>query len=101
MEFHLPTDEDTNKLFEDAADKLRERFGYTIGEAEKMTLAYFTHFQDPEYCDRIGVPVQDEDFFHHEGQAGLAFRIHYYMGLKGDPNPMSFIDWRADFQKRQ
>lgn len=45
-------------------------------------------------CPACGIPLQDDDLFHHEGAAVLALRIHYYLGLGGDPTPKAFMAWR-------
>ncbi len=95
MEPMLPTDVETNHLFDDVVERLRERFGYSISEASNLVRNYYKLFSDPTYCGTIGIPAQDEDFFFHEGAGGMALRIHYYLGLKEDPDPHHFIEWRS------
>lgn len=92
----LPTDEDTIQLFDDVIARLsQDTDEYTFEEACSLVESYYRHFTDAAFCARLGVSVQDEDFFHHEGAAGLALRVHYYLKLQGDPNPRAFIAWRA------
>jgi len=95
MEPLLPTDPDTNRFFDRVVDELQGYFDYAFDEAVRLAREYYTRFTDAQFCDSIGVPVQDDDFFHHEAPGGIAFRAHYYLGLKGDPKPSSFIEWRA------
>jgi hypothetical protein len=96
MEPPLPTDEDTN-LFFDKVIALLERDGsYSHDEACALTREYYEKFRDERYCQSINIPVQDDDFFFHEGYGGMARRIHYYLGLKGDPDPRKFIEWRTN-----
>ena len=100
MRLELPKDEDTNDYFCTVMSWLRSYFGYSESEACTLIHEYYRNFRDEEYCEKIGVAVQDDDFFWHERAGGMVLRIHYYLGLKGDPEPMKFIDWRADFNKQ-
>lgn len=75
--------------------RLVSDLGYDQAAADALAREYFTRFTDSGYCHQIGIPVQDEEFFFHEGAAGVALRGHYYLVLKGDPKPRSFIEWRA------
>lgn len=100
MKPKLPTDEDTNNYFCTVMSWLKSYFNYSESRACTLIHKYYHSFRDEKYCEKIGIPVQDDDFFWHEGAGGMALRIHYYLGLKGDPEPIKFIDWRADFNKR-
>lgn len=91
----LPTDDDTNLFFDDVAAKLVSDLGYDEATATALAREYYMSFTNADYCRRIGVAVQDEEFFFHEGVGGVALRIHYYLTLKGDPKPRSYIKWRA------
>lgn len=101
MDPMLPTDADVNKLFDQVVTDLQARFGYTAQAASALVREYYTLFRDPQYCKGIGVPVQDDDFFFHEAAGGMALRVHYYLGLKENPDPGKFIDWRADYNRRR
>lgn len=92
---NLTTDEDVNLFFDDVRSFLERDFGYTHTTSNALIVDYYTLFTDKEYCIQIGIPVQDDDFFFHEGAGGMALRIHYYIGIKGDPNPEAFIKWRS------
>jgi hypothetical protein len=93
----LPTDEDTNALFDDIVGWMAGRLGYCAADAEALAYRYYMLFRDDAYCRGIGVPAQDDDFFFHEGIGGMGLRIHYYLGLGGEPDPHAFIAWRAEF----
>lgn len=101
MDPKLPTDEDTNLFFDDIVSKLISDLDYSYEEASKITRDYYQKFTNVDYCRSIGVPVQDDDFFFHEGVGGMALRIHYYLKLNEDPNPRKFIDWRASRHKKK
>ena len=89
----IAADTETNQLLDQISVALCE--SYTQAEAESLVRDYYVKFTDPFYCRSIGVPVQDDDFFFHEGVRGMALRVHYYLGLEGDPAPSKFIEWRA------
>jgi hypothetical protein len=93
MQPPLPTDDDTNRLFDRTVSELEAI--YSRDQAEAMTREYYSLFRDPGYCASIHVRVQDDDFFHHQGPADMALRVHYYLGLKGDPDPHRFLEWRS------
>lgn len=92
----LPTDEDTIRLFDEAIARLHQDADeYSFQEASALAERYYRQFTDPAFCAQLGIPTQDDELFHHEGAAGLALRIHYYLTLRGDPNPKAFVAWRA------
>jgi hypothetical protein len=93
------SDEDTNYLFERIRDILIDVHRYSIDQADTLCRSYYRDFTDEAYCEKIGIPVQDDDYFHHESPHGMALRIHYYLGLQKDPSPYSFIEWRADYYR--
>lgn len=97
----LATDNDTEHLLELTASRLREYFEYSSDQSESLVREYYGKFQDPGFCREIGIPVQDDDFLHHEGPVGLAQRIHYYLGLKGDPAPARFVEWREENNRQR
>jgi hypothetical protein len=98
MDPALPTDEVTNRFFDDVVSDLHCNFGYSMVEASNLIREYYVSFRDAEFCRAIRVPVQDDDYFLHEGVRGMALRIHYYLGIKGDPDPQAFIMWRTSLQ---
>jgi hypothetical protein len=100
MEPRLPTDEDTNRFFDMVVTRLIQDFGYTSEEASSMVHSYYRSFRDEAYCKTINVPVQDDDYFFHESETGMALRIHYYLGLKADPDPRSFLKWRNEYYEQ-
>jgi hypothetical protein len=89
----IAADTETNQLLDQISVALSER--YSLAEAEALIREYYAKFTDAAYCQSLGIPVQDDDFFFHESAGGMALRIHYYLGLKGDPDPSKFIEWRA------
>lgn len=93
----LTADEDLNYIFDMAVAELQARFEYSEDSAIALTQEYYRLFRDPEFCRSIGVAVQDEEFFFHEAPGGMALRIHYYLGLKADPDPGKFIEWRTQY----
>lgn len=98
MNPELPTDEETNDYFCTVMSWLRTYFGYSESEACKLVQKYYSKFRDRKYCEKIGIPVQNDNFFWHQGAGDIALRIHYYLVLQGDPEPMKFIDWRIEFE---
>jgi hypothetical protein len=97
----LPTkDEDFGAYYGDNVGVLIAEFGHSFWPAVELARDYYKKFTDDAYCRSIGIPVQDEEFFWHEGM-GMAARIHYYLALHGDPDPGRFIDWRNDYQRRR
>jgi hypothetical protein len=90
----LPSDEAFIEWYGDNVSFLMSEFGHTLEFSIQLARDYYFKFTDPSFCTSIGVPTQDEDFFWHEGR-GLAWRMHYYLALKGDPDPHKFIEWRA------
>lgn len=95
----LSADEDTDLLLAQVVRELEAR--YPRSEAEALVREYYAKFRDPEYCKSIRVAVQDDDFFHHQGAGDMALRVHYYLGLKGDPDPHRYLEWRAEFYRQR
>jgi hypothetical protein len=93
----VSTDVETNFLFDSIVELLQGN--YSRNEAEALAREYYRLFRDPEYCKSINIPAQDHEFFHHYGAAEMARRIHYYLGIKGDPDPHRYLDWRQKFQR--
>lgn len=100
MEPRLPTDDDTDHLFDQVALFLQKRFDYSTDEAIELVHEYYSKFRDPTFCQPIHVPVQDDDFFHHQGAGDMALRAHYYLRLKEDPDPHKYHRWRADYYRK-
>ncbi|HWV15049.1 MAG TPA: hypothetical protein VN030_06415 [Cellvibrio sp.] len=93
---NLPTDEDTNIFFNTVLSLLQKECNYSYEESCSLIQEYYINFTNSEYCQKLGIPVQDDDFFFHEGAGGMALRIHYYLGLKANPEPEQFIEWRSN-----
>lgn len=89
----IALDQETNHLLSEIARILTEQ--RSGDEAESLVRDYYLKFTDASYCRSIGVPVQDDDFFFHESAQGMALRVHYYLVLRGNPDPHCFIEWRA------
>jgi hypothetical protein len=96
----LSTDPDVNELFDSVTRHLQAAFGYSAERASALAREYYRCFQDPAFCKSLGVGVQDEDFFFHEAALGVALRIQYYLGLKGDPAERKFLEWRKECQRQ-
>lgn len=94
---HIASHFETNQFLNNVVVALGEI--YPPEKAESLVRDYYSKFMDSCYCKSIGVPVQDDDFLFHEGVGGMALRIHYYLGLEGDPDPHKFIEWRAALSK--
>lgn len=88
---------DWNALLNRAVQQLQQRLAYEQVDATKLMRAYLEVFTNVKRCDEMGIPVQDEDYFFHEGEIGLALRAHYCLTLKGKPDHMSYVNWRADY----
>jgi len=97
----LSSDDQINRLFDGTVVILQSKFGYSAEEATSMVREYYQRFRDPAYCKSIGVRVQDDDFFFHEASGGMSLLVHYYLGLKGDPDPRKFLDWRTEYNRQQ
>lgn len=95
MNMELSKDEEVNHFFGQVISILTSECSYPTEDASRLVREYYDFFRDADRCKQIGVPTQDDDFFFHEGIRGMALRVHYYLGLKGDPNPRSFIEWRS------
>ena len=91
----LPTDEDTNRYFKDIANILVEELNISLEEAASYIMKYYENFTNPEFCKSINIPVQNDDFFWHESERGMALRIVYYTVKEHDPDPRAFIEWRS------
>lgn len=76
-----------------------QTLGHSKQESERMIEDYKREFMDEEFCKSIGRPVHSDEFLGHEGPAAIAIMIHYYIGLRGDPDWNSYLDWRTEFQK--
>jgi hypothetical protein len=92
---------DEHFMFDRIISNLQSLFGYDLAGATALTQRYYDLFRDKSYCDSIGVCVQDVDYFNHEAPMGMAMRVHYHLGLKGDPSPQKYLLWRRDFQLKQ
>jgi hypothetical protein len=97
----LPTDDDTNILFDHAVERLRVNFEYSAERAEALAREFYLSFRDPEYCQRAGVAVHDDDMFHHMGPGELARQIHYVMGMRADPAWSKYLKWRQEHLAKQ
>lgn len=97
MDPGVSMDEDVNDYFDMIVVSLSLSFGYCVSQSEDLVREYHRKFTDPIFCSSIGIGVQDEDFFFHEGVLGMALRIQYYLVLKGSPRRDAFIDWRKEF----
>ena len=84
-------------MFDRIVSNLQSLFDYSSQKAVELTSEYYLLFRDKSFCDSVGIGVQDEDYFAHEAPMGMALRIHYYLGLKGDFDPQKFLQWRKDF----
>jgi len=96
----LPTDEDFIRFFGRNVTALMDHFGHTFPSAVKLAKDYYRDFTDPAYCEAIGVPTQSDEFMWHEG-LDMANRIHYYLALRLDPDPHSYIEWRAQHYRER
>ena len=98
MDPGLSTDDDTNQLFEDVVEELKAKYPqYT---AEALVREYYEKFTNADFCRSIGIPQQNDDFFHHESVGGMTLRVYYYLCLKGDPSPHRYIEWRTEFSRQ-
>jgi len=91
----VSNDEEVNFFLEKVVSLLNQYFGYPLLGAELLVRDYYSKFGNRDYCSVLGLAVQDDDFYFHEGAGGMAVRMHYYLGLKGDPS--EFLKWRKEF----
>lgn len=90
----LSPDDDVNWYFAEIVKVLYWNYGCTIEVAERLASEYYAKFSNRDYCHSIGIPVQDDDYFFHEGAGGIAMRIYYCLVLKLEPDHGSFVEWR-------
>ena len=95
----LPAGEEFIHYYGRSVDSLMNSFGHSFEDAVRLAKDYFLKFMDPDFCKSLGIPAQDEEFMWHEGD--MASRIHYYLVLEGDPDPWSYIQWRAALQQSE
>lgn len=95
----LSDDDATDFLFENAATVLERGFGYSDADANALVRNYYRLFQDRQFCESLGIPIQDETFFHHEGPIYMAMRVHYYLTLKADPAPDKCLAWILEYER--
>lgn len=88
---------DKKILFDGIVRELRKLFGLSATVASELLATYKARFSDVEYCQSIGVPVQDDDFFFHQAPMGMALMVYYYLVVKGDPDPQEFLKWRTGY----
>lgn len=90
----LSPDDDVNWYFAEIVKVLYWNYGCTIEVAERLASEYYVKFSNRDYCHSIGIPVQGDDYFFHEGAGGIAMRIYYCLVLKLEPDHGSFVEWR-------
>ena len=100
MTHDFGVNKDFNLLLNETAEDLQTRFKYSSEAAAALVEDYLKKFTDEDFCAEINIPVQNEDVFFHESAIGLALRVHYYLGMHADPNPVMFMNWRADYFRR-
>jgi hypothetical protein len=85
MQFSFETDDDTKRLFEIVVHFLQVYFGYDEQIAVDLVNQYYAKLK--------GIP-QGDVFYHREGAWYVALRVHYIVGLHGDPD--KFTPWTHD-----
>lgn len=93
----ISPDEDVNDYFDLITESLSFEFGFSRNVAESLAREYYDKFTNPEFCSSMGVGVQDDDYFFHEGRREMARKIYYYLVLKADPRREAYLDWREDY----
>jgi hypothetical protein len=89
----LPTDEDFIRFYGRIVERLHVNFGHSFSAAVELARDYYLKFTDPIFCHSIGIPVQDDEFFWHQG-GDMVNRIHYYLALRANPDPARYVEWR-------
>lgn len=97
MGLPVSDDEDLNDFLEDVVSLLNRYFDWPLLSAELLVRDYFSKLQDPEYCSAHGFVMHDHDYYFHECTGGMAVRMHYHLGMKGDPTSREFLEWRKEF----
>jgi hypothetical protein len=91
-------DEALNKfVFDRAFISLHLEFSLSLEDAEALIRGYLDRFTSAEFCKAACIPVQDAEFFFHEG-VGMAKLMYYCFVVKADPSdyePHEYIEWRA------
>lgn len=83
MFFQFQVDDDTQRLFEIAVHFLQEYFAYSEEMAINMVNHYYLAWEN----------IHDNDFYHQILSFQIAVRVHYFVGLNG--NPDNFAEWRS------
>ncbi|WP_437974883.1 hypothetical protein WMF11_42820 [Sorangium sp. So ce295] len=94
MGLKISTDEDEIFLFERVVKHLQSSYGYSLEDAERLVSGYYEKFTDQNYCDKYDIMAQTMDFFGHIESRGMADRVHFYEGLKHEPDEAAFIEWQ-------
>jgi hypothetical protein len=93
MKSSVLRDPEVDALFKRASSELTSLFGYSEEEASILVADYLRLFTDKIYCEQMGIPTQDDDFFFHEAPLGMALRIQFFCGLK-ERSEAHFLAWR-------
>lgn len=99
IEIGLASDQDVNLFFGRVAGILMDELRLESSQVKEYIAEYYQKFTDDDFCRSINIPTQDDDFFFHESEKGMALRIIYYTIHKRDPNPHEFIEWRSSGRK--
>jgi hypothetical protein len=83
MNFQFQVDDDTKRLFEIATYFLEAYFNYSREEAFGLINTCYLKWQH----------IHDDDLYHDWLPFQIAVRVHYFEGLKGNPN--EYYNWRA------
>ncbi|WNJ95666.1 hypothetical protein RND59_00650 [Vibrio ruber] len=96
MKLRVSSNDDEVFLFERVVKHLQLSYGYPHDEAIVLINEYYLKFTDKDYCDKYDISVQTMDFFGHIEARGMADRVHYYQGLKHEPDEAEFIKWQRN-----
>lgn len=99
ININLTNDQDVNQFFGRVVGVLMDELRLEASKAERYVVEYYQNFTDVNFCRSINIPTQDDDFFFHESEGGMALRIIYYTIDKRDPDPHAFIEWRSRKRK--
>jgi hypothetical protein len=94
MGLEISSNDDEVFLFERVVKHLQSLHGYSCDAAIRLVNEYYKKFTDPDYCDQHNISVQTMDFFGHIEARSMADRVHYYQGLKHEPDEAAFIEWQ-------
>lgn len=101
LRLDVSTDDDTHYLLVQAVKALHYHSSLPVEQCAQLASRYYSLFTDAAHCERLGIPMRDDDALHAEGPTDLALRIYYHLVLNGDADYTAYSQWRASLTARR